>query len=105
MVYRRHNKAELRIEGYRGLANDSPVVGDANFGIESVLYTPPIHYDWRRLRRRGLCHRAFRRRACRLPLGPRRRAAARARPDPRSRTVHARVWLWRAPGRPGGAGL
>ncbi|MDT4814057.1 Poly-beta-1,6-N-acetyl-D-glucosamine export protein [compost metagenome] len=42
-----HNKAELRIEGYRGLANDSPVVGDGNFGIESVLYTPPIHYDWR----------------------------------------------------------
>ncbi|PZX34716.1 Membrane protein [Cupriavidus phytorum] len=42
-----HNKAELRIEGYRGLANDSAVVGNGNFGIEAVLYTPPINYDWR----------------------------------------------------------
>lgn len=42
-----HNKSELRIEGYRGLANDSAVVGNGNFGIESVLYTPPINYDWR----------------------------------------------------------
>lgn len=42
-----HNKSELRIEGYRGLANDSAVVGNGNFGIESVLYTPPIDYDWR----------------------------------------------------------
>lgn len=42
-----HNKSELRISGYRGLANDSPVVGSGNFGIESVLYSPPINYDWR----------------------------------------------------------
>jgi len=42
-----HNKAELRIEGYRGLANDSAVVGNGNFGIEAVLYSPPINYDWR----------------------------------------------------------
>jgi biofilm PGA synthesis protein PgaA len=42
-----HNKWELRVEGYRGLANDSAVVGNGNFGIESVLYTPPINYDWR----------------------------------------------------------
>lgn len=42
-----HNKSEQRIEGYRGLANDSAVVGDGNFGIETVLYSPPIQYDWR----------------------------------------------------------
>lgn len=42
-----HNKAELRVSGYRGIANDSPVVGSGNFGIESVLYTPPVNYDWR----------------------------------------------------------
>ncbi|WP_231906579.1 poly-beta-1,6 N-acetyl-D-glucosamine export porin PgaA [Cupriavidus gilardii] len=42
-----HNKSELRIEGYRGLANDSAVVGNGNFGIEAVLYSPPINYDWR----------------------------------------------------------
>ncbi|MBY4895435.1 poly-beta-1,6 N-acetyl-D-glucosamine export porin PgaA [Cupriavidus sp. AU9028] len=45
--WRVHNKSELRIEGYRGLANDSAVVGNGNFGIESILYSPPIAYDWR----------------------------------------------------------
>lgn len=45
--WRVHNKSELRIEGYRGLANDSAVVGNGNFGIESVLYSPPVAYDWR----------------------------------------------------------
>lgn len=42
-----HNKAELRIEGYRGLASDSPVNGNGDFGIDAVLYTPPIDYNWR----------------------------------------------------------
>ncbi len=42
-----HNKSELRVIGYRGLANDSPVVGSGNFGIETVLYSPPVNYDWR----------------------------------------------------------
>lgn len=42
-----HNKAELRVSGYRGLASDSPVIGSGDFGIESVLYTPPINHDWR----------------------------------------------------------
>ncbi|MGY8526087.1 poly-beta-1,6 N-acetyl-D-glucosamine export porin PgaA [Paracidovorax citrulli] len=45
--WRVHNKSELRIEGYRGLANDSAVVGNGNFGIESVLYSPPMAWDWR----------------------------------------------------------
>ena len=39
-----HNKAELRIEGYRGLASDSPVNGNGDFGIDAVLYSPPIDY-------------------------------------------------------------
>lgn len=42
-----HNKAELRIEGYRGLASDSPVNGNGDFGIDAVLYSPPIDYNWR----------------------------------------------------------
>lgn len=42
-----HRKAELRISGYRGLASDSPVTGNGDFGIDAVLYSPPVGYDWR----------------------------------------------------------
>jgi biofilm PGA synthesis protein PgaA len=42
-----HQKAELRISGYRGLANDSPVNGNGDFGIDAVLYSSPIDYNWR----------------------------------------------------------
>ncbi|WP_424625807.1 poly-beta-1,6 N-acetyl-D-glucosamine export porin PgaA [Achromobacter marplatensis] len=42
-----HNKAELRISGYRGLASDSPVNGNGDFGIDAVLYSSPINYNWR----------------------------------------------------------
>ncbi|MGE8657090.1 MAG: poly-beta-1,6 N-acetyl-D-glucosamine export porin PgaA [Achromobacter sp.] len=42
-----HNKAELRLSGYRGLASDSPVNGNGDFGIDAVLYSPPIDYHWR----------------------------------------------------------
>lgn len=42
-----HRKAELRITGYRGLASDSPVTGNGDFGIDAVLYSPPMGYDWR----------------------------------------------------------
>ena len=42
-----HQKAELVISGYRGLASDSPVTGNGDFGIDAVLYSPPIDYDWR----------------------------------------------------------
>jgi biofilm PGA synthesis protein PgaA len=42
-----HNKAELQVSGYRGLANDSPVLGSGDFGIDTVLYSAPINYNWR----------------------------------------------------------
>jgi biofilm PGA synthesis protein PgaA len=42
-----HNKAELRINGYRGLASDSPVTGSGDFGIDAVLYSAPLDYNWR----------------------------------------------------------
>ncbi|EHK66558.1 outer membrane protein PgaA [Achromobacter arsenitoxydans SY8] len=42
-----HQKAELVITGYRGLANDSPVTGNGDFGIDAVLYSSPIDYNWR----------------------------------------------------------
>lgn len=42
-----HNKPELRVSGYRGLANDSPVSGSGDFGIDAVLYSAPLNYNWR----------------------------------------------------------
>src|SRR5690606_22977145 len=42
-----HNKNELRISGYRGITSDSPVSGSGDFGIETVLYSAPLNYNWR----------------------------------------------------------
>lgn len=42
-----HNKPELQVSGYRGLANDSPVSGSGDFGIDTVLYSAPLDYNWR----------------------------------------------------------
>lgn len=42
-----HNKAELRVTGYRGISSDSPVSGSGDFGIDTVLYSRPIDYNWR----------------------------------------------------------
>ncbi|KXU38633.1 poly-beta-1,6 N-acetyl-D-glucosamine export porin PgaA [Ventosimonas gracilis] len=41
------NMAELRISGWRGLASDSPVSGSGGFGIDAVLYSSPLDYNWR----------------------------------------------------------
>jgi len=45
--WRIHNKAELQVHGYHGNASDSPVAGSREFGIETIMYSAPIHYDWR----------------------------------------------------------
>lgn len=45
--WERHNRSELRISATRGLASDSPVAGNRDLGIDAVVYTPPIGYDWR----------------------------------------------------------
>lgn len=42
-----HNKAELKVDGYRGLKSSNPVVGSRERGIDAVLYSPPIAYNWR----------------------------------------------------------
>jgi biofilm PGA synthesis protein PgaA len=41
------NKAELRVTGYRDLSSNSPVTGNAERGIDAVLYSAPIHRNWR----------------------------------------------------------
>lgn len=42
-----HNKAELQVNGYRGLKSDNPVTGSRDRGLEAVLYSRPIAYHWR----------------------------------------------------------
>lgn len=42
-----HNKRELQVTGYRGLANDSPVYGGRDLGIDMLVYSSPIDYNWR----------------------------------------------------------
>jgi biofilm PGA synthesis protein PgaA len=41
------NKAELRVSSYRDLSADSPVTGNADYGIDTVLYSAPIQRNWR----------------------------------------------------------
>lgn len=42
-----HNKAELTIEGYKGITSDSPVTGSHDFTLSTNFYTPPIAKNWR----------------------------------------------------------
>ncbi len=42
-----HNKAELRVSGYSNQTSNSPVAGNGDFGIDTVLYSAPIDYNWR----------------------------------------------------------
>jgi biofilm PGA synthesis protein PgaA len=42
-----HDMAELRVEAYTGKSNGGVVAGSRDFGIESLLYSPPIDEDWR----------------------------------------------------------
>lgn len=45
--WERHNRAELRVSAQRGLASDSPVAGEGELRLDSVLYTPPLDYNFR----------------------------------------------------------
>lgn len=42
-----HDKNELRISGYRGLAQDNPAVGNRDFGVDTVVYSRPLAENWR----------------------------------------------------------
>ncbi|WP_397473317.1 poly-beta-1,6 N-acetyl-D-glucosamine export porin PgaA [Pusillimonas sp.] len=54
-----HNKRELRITANRGLASDSPVVGDRAMGVDTVIYSAPIGYNWRGFAGAGLAKAEF----------------------------------------------
>lgn len=42
-----HQRPELRIEAYRGLASDNPAVGNRDWGFDSAIYTSPFNHNWR----------------------------------------------------------
>jgi biofilm PGA synthesis protein PgaA len=42
-----HNKAELQVNGFRGLKSNNPITGSRDHGVEAVLYSQPIAYHWR----------------------------------------------------------
>ena len=42
-----HHRSELQISGYRGIASDSAVSGNGDFGIETLVYSPPVDDNWR----------------------------------------------------------
>ena len=42
-----YKKAELRVSAFRGLSDNSPVSGSGDFGIDTVLYSAPLDYNWR----------------------------------------------------------
>ena len=81
-----HNKAELRIGGYRGLASDSPVSGSGDFGIDAVIYTPPLDYNWRGFAGGGYANGDFEEGRGTYRWA-RAGAMARPRPDGRGRSV------------------
>ncbi|MDX3893305.1 poly-beta-1,6 N-acetyl-D-glucosamine export porin PgaA [Pusillimonas sp.] len=57
--WERHNRAELRISATRGLASDNPVAGNRDLGVDTVVYTPPIGYNWRGFAGAGLAKADF----------------------------------------------
>lgn len=47
-----HNMAELQVSAYKGLSrggatDGNPVSGSQDFGLETTIYSVPLHYNWR----------------------------------------------------------
>ncbi|WP_083840254.1 poly-beta-1,6 N-acetyl-D-glucosamine export porin PgaA [Pseudomonas sp. S9] len=42
-----HNMAELRVSSNGGVSPDNTATGTGDFGIDTVLYSSPIDYNWR----------------------------------------------------------
>lgn len=57
--WERHNMRELRITADRGLTSDSPVAGKRALGIDTVIYSSPINYNWRGFAGAGLSKADF----------------------------------------------
>lgn len=41
-----HNMYELRVTGNRTISSNSPISGNKDFGVETLLYSPPIAENW-----------------------------------------------------------
>lgn len=42
-----HEMMELDIEGDKGISSNSPVTGAHDFDLRTLLYSMPLHYNWR----------------------------------------------------------
>lgn len=57
--WRTHNKAELQITAQGGLISDTPVAGQNDLTLETVLYSAPINHNWRPFAGVGYSHGEF----------------------------------------------
>lgn len=54
-----YKKAELQVTAHRGLISDTPVAGNNDMRIETVLYSAPLNYNWRPFAGVGYAHGEF----------------------------------------------
>lgn len=54
-----HNKAELSVTTQGGIISDTPVAGQNDITLETVLYSAPINYNWRPFAGVGYSHGEF----------------------------------------------
>lgn len=57
--WKTHNKAELQVSAQGGLISDTPVAGQNDLTLESVLYSAPIRHNWRPFAGVGYAHGEF----------------------------------------------
>lgn len=54
-----HNKAELQVNAQGGIISDTPVAGQNDLTLETVLYSAPINHNWRPFAGVGYSHGEF----------------------------------------------
>lgn len=54
-----HNKAELQVSAQGGIISDTPVAGQNDLTLETVLYSAPINHNWRPFAGVGYAHGEF----------------------------------------------
>lgn len=57
--WRSHEKAELIVSAQGGLISDTPIGGENDLNMETVLYSAPINYNWRPFAGVGYAHGKF----------------------------------------------
>lgn len=57
--WKTHNKAELQVNAQGGLISDTPVAGQNDLTLETVLYSAPLNHNWRPFGGVGYSHGEF----------------------------------------------